>query len=479
MANTPGVDGAWSQLAAELGPEVIPIAATIEGLLSVIGMPELFDYIPTVYYMLQGKGVGNPFGVIQNVISQLMSFDPRSILTNQLNNIMKPMTEPIHAWLPYKHNLVNALQTYPPHIQTTVRNLTTTGGFKGEAATTLTETDISLEKYGTDLCDRMTNSIDADNKLLTTLSNIVNQTVSAFVGGGTGVMFAAVAVIDGTTAAQLGIDVPEDILAAIATGLFIAAVSAPLFTASVNTGIAISVWNGVHQQLRDATSITLAPMAVTEEPQLPGRPQLTDAQKQLAENLAKEFGGNVPQAWIEYLLGVIGAGVSATDAAAMIRCLYKGGYLTMNDPRIGSRIYKGAWSSAIDHLDPNDLEGAWKDSQVPPINSHGNHLQEVKDAIQSLTDLLKKLSNKIGYLDSQIASSTDPTVIGKLTAIRNIYETLRNAFQKTLDMAENAKTRSDEPPTWPDQGVIPLGSELLAGSTCATPKPSDYQPVTP
>jgi hypothetical protein len=175
---------------------------------------------------------------------------------------MKPMTDSIQAWLPYKHNLVNALQTYPEDANQTILTFVSSGGFKGDAAKTLVQTNAGLTRYAHDLHNRMTNSIDADNKLLTTLNNIVNQTVSAFLGGGTGVMFAAVAAIDGTTAAQLGIDVPEDILAAIATGLLIAMVSAPLFKASVDTGIAISVWNGVHQQLRDAVSITLDKPAV-------------------------------------------------------------------------------------------------------------------------------------------------------------------------------------------------------------------------
>jgi hypothetical protein len=108
-------------------------------------------------------------------------------------------------------------------------------------------------------------------------------------------------------------------------------VSAPLFKASVDTGIAISVWNGVHQQLRDAVSITLdkpavVPDVVINPINLPKGPDLTPGQAEAANELGREFGADQAMLqWIKYLMGLLGSGISVEMAKNVLRCLHSKG----------------------------------------------------------------------------------------------------------------------------------------------------------
>jgi hypothetical protein len=226
-------------------------------------------------------------------------------------------------------------------------------------------------------------------------------------------------------------------------------------------------------------------MSITWRPTLAPLPRLTPEQQAAANELFKEFGGKIPQAYLEYLLKIIGTGVSLETAKAMIRCLFKAGYLALNDTSLVLNAnYQDAWNSIIQHLDPNDLEGAWKDnnpSQVdttgapPGTTSGGDHAGEVNAALRSLKNLINSLGKKINYLDIQLGKDPGNTDLANSKAW---YQSLKNLFQNLYDWANGKIGKGTPPPTtWPDGGKIPFGTDLLTQSTCATPAPDDYNPM--
>lgn len=285
------------------------------------------------------------------------------------------------------------------------------------------------------------------------------------------------------------IDLPASLAAAAATvGEILSAVWEFLNTykviiiiASVAIGVGITFDELVLPQLLHHT----VAMSITWRPTLPGIPGLTPEQQQAADDLFGEFGGQIPQAYLEYLLKIIGTGVSIETAKAMIRCLFKAGYLALNDTSaVLNANYQDAWNSIIGHLTPNDLEGAWKDNNpgevdttgAPPGTTSGaDHLGEVNDALQSIQNLIKSLRNKLGYLDIQLGKDPGNT---DLANSRAWYQSMKDLYQNLYDWVKGKIAKGAPPPnTWTDAGKIPFGSDLLATSTCATPAPADYNPI--
>src|SRR5579883_295612 len=169
---------------------------------------------------------------------------------------------------------------------------------------------------------------------------------------------------------------------------------------------------------------------VPSDAELPHDPTLTPGQKADANELEREFGNTIDVSLIEYILGIIGKNVPRKIAQAMVRCLYLNGFLDAYITTDSGRSIS-TWGP-FGHLQPSDLEGAWKD--LRDVNSHADHLQEVDNALNGL-------KNRITYLNRMISEAT---MQGNADKVR-IYTILRDAFQKTINTVYNLIDRPFSP----------------------------------
>ncbi|HEY7414177.1 MAG TPA: hypothetical protein VH593_03225 [Ktedonobacteraceae bacterium] len=235
---------------------------------------------------------------------------------------------------------------------------------------------------------------------------------------------------------------------------------------------------------------TTAHALVPSGPTLPSG-DLTPGQNALVDQLFREFGGSIPKEVLQNLLRMLGTGVSLKTAAAMIRCLEANGYLNVSDA--GSKPldsnFNSAWEAIWQHINPNDLEGAWKDSnptQVDPSTisdpskgvSGGNHLGEVNDALQSVDNLISSLNKQLGHLNTIISRAPDPTApnIQTLISRRTRMQNLLDSFTKLKNWIKSKIAPGSPPPnTWSDQGRLPLMEYLLEVSSCKVPGSQYYK----
>ncbi|HEU5381116.1 MAG TPA: hypothetical protein VFV38_37305 [Ktedonobacteraceae bacterium] len=227
---------------------------------------------------------------------------------------------------------------------------------------------------------------------------------------------------------------------------------------------------------------------ITSAPTLPN-PELTPEGEALVNDLLNEFGGTIPKEMLQYLVKVLGA---SKLSAAMIRCLYQNGYLDLssysgNNPML-TDANNNAWVNINDHIDPNDLEGAWKDQnpdQVDPTTikdpqyvSGADHYGEVSDALNSITRLISNLTNVIRGYNARITYAPDPNAPDILDLIqkRDHLQKLLDTWTKVRDFIRSKIAKgSPSPDTWPDKGKLPLVDELLQVSTCNVPGPQYYK----
>ena len=228
---------------------------------------------------------------------------------------------------------------------------------------------------------------------------------------------------------------------------------------------------------------------VTSRPILPN-PELTPEGQAAVDDLFNEFGGTIPKQLLEYLVKWLG---TSALAKATIRCLFQNGYLDLSgytgtDPRLND-ANNNAWTNVNDHLDPNDLEGAWKDnnpsqvdpSTIPPGStsvSGANHLKEVNGALDAIKRLISNLTNVINVDNAKIAHAPDPGSpdILNLTSQRDHLQTILDIWKKTRDFILSKIGKGTPPPTgWPDNGKLPLIDDLLAASPCKVPDAKYYK----
>ncbi len=207
---------------------------------------------------------------------------------------------------------------------------------------------------------------------------------------------------------------------------------------------------------------------VPQGAQLPEPRKLTDAEKQEVQAIIDELtalGFKVNSAWIEYLMRLLGEGMSAKEAGAVIRCMFGKGYLpqsiTGKQPTKIQSAIQSAWNNIVDHFKPRDLEGTWKDYHPDRVDypkgglpSGAKHIDEVGNAIKSIENLLMLLEDAI----------TNPKTP---EGLRGVYQNLYDTFQNTLDYV-NARVYGSKPPlNWSDpKGEIPFGDDLIEKSGC-------------
>lgn len=216
---------------------------------------------------------------------------------------------------------------------------------------------------------------------------------------------------------------------------------------------------------------------------------LTAEEANLIADLVNEFGGTISDKVVQYLVRWLGA---SKLTAAMIRCLYQKGYLCLPSSVYTSvaleNKYESALNAVVNHFDPNDLEGAWKDanpSEVDPESvkdpryvSGADHAGEVERGLKAIKKVLTGLDKKIVDLNGRISRAPDPNAPNVLDMIEqkvhlrklaSVFIRLQNFVQ-----AKIAKG-SPSPDTWPDQGRVPITKDLLQVSDCNVPDTQYYQ----
>jgi hypothetical protein len=205
----------------------------------------------------------------------------------------------------------------------------------------------------------------------------------------------------------------------------------------------------------------------------------------MANDLFKEFGEKIPEKVLLYLVTLLGA---SPLTAAMIRCLYKSGYLNISGDGLQAADDANGkvWANVVDHLKSTDLEGAWKEynsDQVDPATitnskyvSGGKHDEEVEAALNAIDKLLKRLSAKIAGLDKTISFSRDPMRVADAVKQRSYLQKLYDAYNDLKNFIRSSIAKgSPSPDTWPDKGQLPLLEDLLKSSTCNVPGPQYFK----
>jgi hypothetical protein len=209
----------------------------------------------------------------------------------------------------------------------------------------------------------------------------------------------------------------------------------------------------------------------------------------LIGNLLNEFGGTIPEGVLQYLVRWLGA---SKRTAAVIRCLYQNGYLSLPSSVYNSAVlerdYRAALNAVVNHLDPNDLEGAWKDanpSEVDPTTikdpryvSGAEHTKEVKGALSSINSLIISLDKKMDHLNRFISQASDPNAPNILDMItqKAFLRKLKDVFTKLQQFVQSKIQKGySSPDTWPDQGQVPFIEDLLQVSPCKVPGAQYYK----
>ncbi|MDQ2902730.1 MAG: hypothetical protein M3Y81_04150 [Chloroflexota bacterium] len=176
--------------------------------------------------------------------------------------------------------------------------------------------------------------------------------------------------------------------------------------------------------------------------QMYNNPALNPEQAKLLKDLQKwlnDHGITVPEAWLKYLIGLIGTtGASIAVTRAMILCLSQKGYF--------DAAYAGVWNKIVTQLEPDDLQGAWKDGCGMKVTKGGRdwiHWDKVSNAYDGLQKFLK----------------SNP----------NAPEPLQAAIQATLSYVNEVIDRScnRNKNQWKDQARGPFWQVLLEQSGCA------------
>ncbi len=216
---------------------------------------------------------------------------------------------------------------------------------------------------------------------------------------------------------------------------------------------------------------------------------LTSEEAILRDDLFNEFGGTIPEKVVQYLVRWLGA---SKLTAARIRCLYQRGYLHLPSSVYNSRSLqrdcKSALNAVVNHLDPNDLEGAWKEANPDEVDpktiknpryvSGADHAGEVEGGLKAIEKVLTGLDKKIGDLNRRMSHTPDPNAPNVLDIIEQKahLRKLKDVFIRLQSFVQSKIARgSPSPDTWPDQGQVPTIEDLLRVSACKVPDTQYYQ----
>jgi hypothetical protein len=238
-----------------LGPEVHFIEQEMTGLLAANGLSYLANEMPQVYQALQNMGISQPLSAIQKAISELIEKGPKALIEEKLTNYLRPLTDPIKAWRPTQNDVKTGLQTYPTAIHTRFNQLTTTDGFEGNAAQTLSQTNTTLFNDTNALDTLMGNAMAADDILLTTIELSIAGAAIELASDIAAIVIAAV--LDALAAVQGFIDWVNDLFAAVVDAVVGVIAAGPLVAAGIAISAAIVIWIGVYEAMANGTTTTL------------------------------------------------------------------------------------------------------------------------------------------------------------------------------------------------------------------------------
>jgi hypothetical protein len=168
---------------------------------------------------------------------------------------------------------------------------------------------------------------------------------------------------------------------------------------------------------------------------------LTAEEANLIADLVNEFGGTISKEVLRYLVRWLGA---SKLTAARIRCLYQKSYLSLPSSVYNSlslqKACKLAFNAVVNHLDPNDLEGAWKEANPGEVDpktiknlryvSGADHNTETEGASNSIYRFIGSLDNKLKDLNDRISHAPDPNTsyVLEMTNQKAHLQKLKDAF---------------------------------------------------
>lgn len=238
-----------------------------------------------------------------------------------LEQWVKPITEPLNDFLSETQALATTHQNSVTTFNNLVQDLTDTNAadaFTGDGASNFVEltgeyltSEVSLSGTAGALAGPLAEAGGACSTMVVSVGEGVTTAVAA--GPEVETLVEVTAVIDVTTVAQGGLDVPEDVVAAGATSLSIWAVVGIL----IALGLAIATaWFYWQNAMNTVASTPMPKLPKTPTPPVPPQMSgLTPQQQKDLDDLIREF----PNANPDDIKGLLLAGFSADEIRAMLR----------------------------------------------------------------------------------------------------------------------------------------------------------------
>lgn len=423
-----------------------------------------FSFLPALVSHIISKG-GEPVQVLEELAGGFLSEGPQAYTQKQATRVVNP----IIATVQQHTRTASALGSLHQETVTQVKQKLTalresspgSPGLQGDFALTLDSNFTIVEKnmatltgpFGMQLSDPwpvFENNFGQINQTFISGLEEVPKMASAFVLFDLAVISVEVLITGTITIGSLGLG---DVIAVPAeTGIDLVLVAGEiviigvwiigdaLFWVLAVIGALLAL--GIEEIIYHIVQATTTTQAGSTTVAAYSNPALNPDERKLLQNLKKwlsDHGLDVPEDWLKYLIGLIGAtGASIAAIRAMILCLAQKGYF--------SAAYASVWNTITDQLEPDDLQGAWKDGCGMKVVKGGRswiHWGKVENAYNGLQNFLKN----------------NPGAPAPLKAA--IQATL-NYVNEVIDRDCNRKSSQ-----WKDQARGPFWQVLLQESGCA------------
>lgn len=427
-----------------------------------------FLFLPNLVSHILGKG-GSPIQVLEELAEGFLNEGPQTYTQRQVTKVITPLIATVQ-----KHTqTASALGTLHQGTITQVKQklstlrqgTSTSPGLQGDFALAVDSHFATIESamgmltgpFGIQLQDPwpvfQSNFISINQAFVDALS-VVPKMATAFALFDLAVISVEVVCDTVITVGTLGIGDVLAIPAEVAIDLVLVVgelaiigvwiVGDAVFWAVAVLGAlaALGIEEIIYQATRLATAQATATSGTTVAQY--SNPALNPDEKKLLQDIKKWLSDHnitLPDnadAWLKYLIGLLGTtGVSIAAIRAMVLCLIQKGYL--------GEAYTKVWNTITQQLEPDDLQGAWKDVCGMKVTKGGRtwtHFQKVTDGYKSLQNFL----------------SENP---GAPPPLKAAIQATLNYVNEVIDRSCNRKDSE-----WKDQARGPFWQILLQQSGC-------------